>query len=121
MIIVFFIGRVLFGGYFIYSGYNHFKKLDQMTAYAKMKGVPSPKLATQITGIMLLLGGIGLVIGLKMKIASIILAIFMAGVSFKMHSFWKIQDPALKNTEQMAFFKNMAILGSLLMFVHLLW
>ncbi len=92
-----------------------------MTAYAKMKGVKHPKIATQITGGMLLLGGALLVIGLKMKIGVIILSIFMIGVSFMMHAFWKIKDPALQATEKMAFLKNMALLGALLMLFHTLW
>ena len=37
MMTVFFIGRVLFGGYFVYSGFNHFKNHAGLTGYAQMK------------------------------------------------------------------------------------
>jgi putative oxidoreductase len=40
--VLFLIGRILFGGYFIYNGYNHLKNLSMMSGYAKTKGVPFP-------------------------------------------------------------------------------
>jgi putative oxidoreductase len=39
------IGRIAFGGFFIYSGVNHFIGFAMMTQYAKLKGVPFPALA----------------------------------------------------------------------------
>ena len=46
-----YIGRILFGGYFAFSGFNHFKMLDMMSGYAKSKGAPMPKLSVAFSGV----------------------------------------------------------------------
>ncbi len=39
----FLIGRLMFGGYFLYAGINHLKNRQQMAPYAESKGVPAPE------------------------------------------------------------------------------
>jgi len=39
----FLLGRLIFGGYFIFSGINHFKKPREMAQYAAAKKVPSSR------------------------------------------------------------------------------
>jgi putative oxidoreductase len=39
----FLIGRLLFGGYFLYNGINHLRNREQMAPYAESKGVPNQK------------------------------------------------------------------------------
>jgi putative oxidoreductase len=56
MEIIFIIGRVLLGGYFIYSGFGHFKNYKNTTAYAKMKGVPMANVGVIVTGLLMFLG-----------------------------------------------------------------
>src|SRR4051812_36690543 len=51
---LFVLGRTIFGGYFIYNGYNHFRHVHQMAPYAESKGVPSAESAVRATGAMLL-------------------------------------------------------------------
>ena len=46
----FLIGRLVFGGFFLYSGINHFMQRKTMAQYAGAKGVPAPELAVQATG-----------------------------------------------------------------------
>ena len=41
-------GRILFGGYFAFNGFNHFTKSDNMTGYAQSKGVPHAKAAVYL-------------------------------------------------------------------------
>ena len=57
--IVFFIGRIMAGGFFLMNGINHFTKLGMMSGYAKSNGTPVPGLAVGGTGVLLLLGGAG--------------------------------------------------------------
>ena len=49
----------------------------------------------------------------------IILIIFLLGVSFQMHNFWKLDDPQTKQIDMINFTKNMALVGALLMFLRL--
>ena len=53
----FMIGRLLFGGFFLYSGINHFKQREGMSQYAKGKNVPMPNVAVVASGAALVVGG----------------------------------------------------------------
>jgi len=117
MDIVFVIGRILLGGFFVANGINHFRNLNMMAGYAKSKGTPASTLAVGGTGVLLLLGGLSLVFGFQPLVGAALLVIFLLGVSFKMHNYWTVQDPQAKMGEQVNFMKNMALLGALLMLV----
>lgn len=109
------LGSVIFGLYFIYNGFNHFKNEKGMTGYAKSKGVPSPRLAVLIGGAMLIIGGLGFVIGQNIGQSAVLLLIFLIPTTFTMHAFWKEKDPMHKMNETIAFTKNIALIGALLM------
>jgi uncharacterized membrane protein YphA (DoxX/SURF4 family) len=115
MSIIFLIGRIILGGYFILNAWNHLIGLKQSSGYAAMKGVPMPKLATIVSGLLLLFGGLGIIFWFQIKIAFLLLIIFIIPVTFMMHQFWKIADPMQKMGERIQFQKNLAILGALLM------
>lgn len=113
--IAFFVGRIIVGGFFLMSGFNHFAKLNMMAGYAKSKGTPSPAFAVGGTGVLLLLGGASMLLGYHPTIGAALLVIFLLGASFGIHNFWTLQDEQAKMGEMTNFLKNMAILGLLLM------
>jgi len=114
---VFLVGRIIVGLYFLYAGYNHFKNLGFMSGYVASKGIPAPKLAVAGTGVLLLAGGASVLLGVYPTVGVALLVIFLLGVSFTMHAFWKVADPQQRMGEQVNFSKNIALLGSLLMFL----
>jgi putative oxidoreductase len=111
------IGRIIFGGFFISSGVNHFIGFEMMTQYAKMKGVPFPAFAQGVTGLLLLLGGLSILFGIYPCVGIVMLVTFLLPVSFMMHNFWTLADPQLRMADKVNFMKNMALLGALLMFL----
>jgi len=119
MEIIFIIGRVLFGGYFIMNGFNHLKNKKMLTGYAASKGVPSPGLAVVGSGLLILLGGLGVLLGVYTQISLWLIIIFLVPVSFKMHNFWTVEEPQAKMMEQVNFMKNMALVGATLMMLLL--
>jgi len=112
--IVFVAGRILLGGYFIYSGLNHFALINMMAGYAQSKGVPSPKAAVGFTGLLLLIGGLSILLGAYPTVGIISLVIFLVPVTFMMHAFWKVQEPMAQMGERVNFLKNIALLGAAL-------
>ena len=116
MNIAFFIGRLIVGAYYIYNGLNHFVKLGQLTEYAKFKGVPMPQLAVIGAGVLLLAGGITILLGKFPEIGVAALVLFFVPVTFMMHNFWAVGEE-MKAMEMVNFTKNMALLGSALMFL----
>lgn len=115
MLYFFLVGRVLLGGYFLMNGYNHFKHIANMTGYAKSKGVMMPKESVMATGAMMLLGGAGILLGVFTNIAIILLVIFLVGTLLKMHRYWEVSDPMAQMGERINFYKNLALIGALLM------
>ncbi len=113
--ILFLIGRILFGGYFIMSGVNHFSKKEHLKGYAASKGVPMPGTAVIVSGLLLLLGGLGVLLGAYVKWSLIALLVFLVPVTFKMHAYWTDQDPGMKMSNQINFMKNLALIGAVLM------
>ncbi|SRR3989338_1250881 len=114
--ILFLIGRLVAGGYYVMSGANHFMKLEMMTGYAKSKNVPLAKVAVLFSGLLLLLGGVSVLTGLYPQLGVLCLAAFFLGVTFKMHNFWAVPKEQ-KMPEMVNFMKNMALLGSALMWL----
>ncbi len=109
MEIIFIVGRILLGGYFLYSGYNHFANLDHLAGYAKSKNVPMAKEAVGFTGLMMLFGGATVLTGIGMTVGLIVLVVFLGVTSVMMHPFWKVTDPNARMTEQINFTKNLAL------------
>jgi putative oxidoreductase len=115
---IYILGRVIFGAYFIYSGFNHFKDEKNMTGYAKSKGVPSPRLAVLLSGAMLIVGGLGFVANTQIQQSAVLLLLFLVPTTFMMHAFWKVSDPMHKMSDRINFFKNLALIGALLMMLY---
>lgn len=111
------VGRVIFGGFFIYNGLNHFMNLGMMKGYAGSKDVPAPGLAVTGTGIMLVVGGVSVLLGLWPQVGLWILVLFLVPVSFLMHDFWAA-PPEQRQSEMINFMKNLALLGATLMMLQ---
>jgi putative oxidoreductase len=108
-------GRVVFGGYFLYNGINHFLNRQMLVEYARSKGVPAPEAAVAASGMLILAGGLSVLTGTQPKVGAGLIATFLLGVSPQMHAFWKEQDPERWMQEMVNFTKNMALAGASLM------
>ncbi len=107
----FLIGRLLFGGFFLYNGINHFRNTQTLSQYAGAKGVPKPDLAVKATGVAMLIGGASVLLGVKPRIGAATLLGFLVGVTPMMHNYWKVEDPQQRMNDEINFFKNMALAG----------
>jgi putative oxidoreductase len=114
--VVFLIARILFSAVFLSSAIGHLTKTNDMAAYAGSKGIPSPKLATQASGVLLLLGGLSVLLGVYGDLGSLLLVAFLVPTAFLMHGFWKETDPMNKMMEMVQFNKDLALAGGALAF-----
>lgn len=119
MALLFILGRVILGGYFIYNGFNHFKHVSNMTGYAAMKKVPAPKAAVIVGGAMMILGGLALILNMYPIIGMILIGLFLIPTTFMMHQFWKESDGMARMNERINFTKNLALIGALLLIISL--
>ncbi len=114
---VYLIGRMMFGGFFLYSGIHHFQEAEAMAQYTASKGVPAPELAVKATGAALIFGGTSVLLGLKKEWGAAAIAGFLVGVSPLMHDFWREEDPGQRQNQMIHFSKNLALLGAALAFM----
>jgi len=110
----FLLGRLVFGGFFLYNGIHHLKERKNMGQYARAKNVPLAEAAVAATGVALIAGGTSILLGVKPKLGAAAIAGFLAGVSPVMHDFWRIEDPNQRMNEMINFSKNMALIGGAL-------
>src|SRR3979411_1520596 len=106
------LGRLVFGGFFLYSGINHFKNRKALEQYAAAKKLPSPDLAVVLSGTALTISGASLMLGLRPRLGALGGVGFLSGAPLPMHGFWNQQDPGQKQNDQIHFWKNLALLGA---------
>ena len=105
--------RVLFGGVLAFMGLNHFLQLEEMAGYAEFKGLPVPTLSVLASGVVLVLGGLGLVVGAFPLVSALAVAGFLVVAALAMHDFWAVGSEE-KQDEFTAFLKNVAMAGGAL-------
>ena len=112
------VGRLVFGGFLAFQGLNHFMNTDEMAGYAGSKGVPAARFGVIASGILLLLGGLGIILGVYPIVAAGMLAVFFVLVTPMMHDFWAAPE-AEQQDEMVDFIKNVELLGASLVFLVL--
>lgn len=115
MTFVFFIGRLLYGGFFLLSGINHLRRIETMSRYASAKRVPAPRTGVASSGLLIIVGGASIILGLWPGWGLGLLIVFLVPVSLMMHNYWAAGDPASRAADLTHFKKNAALLGAALM------
>jgi uncharacterized membrane protein YphA (DoxX/SURF4 family) len=116
--VFFLLGRVLFASLFIMSGITHLTKVEALAQYAASGGVPAPKVAVVVTGVMILVGGVSILLGYQPAVGALLLAIFLIPVAIIMHRFWGLADAAMAQSQRTHFWKNIAMAGAALMIYY---
>jgi uncharacterized membrane protein YphA (DoxX/SURF4 family) len=104
-------GRLIFGGYFLYSGIHHFTDREMLIGYARSKGVTWPEAAVLGSGALLVVGGLSLLTGVKQKVGASLVTTFLTGVTPMMHDYWNVTDQGQRMNEMINFTKNLALIG----------
>ena len=114
------LGKVLFASIFVTSAVSHFKAADYLAGYAQSKRVPAPKLSVLASGVLLALAPVLFVFGIAESLALVTLAVFLLITAVVFHDFWNVKDPQAKVTEQISFFKEISLVGAILVILSLL-
>ena len=116
---LFLVGRFLFGLLFVVSGIvGHLAGHRQLTGYAAAKRIPFAGPAVIVSGVMIILGGIGIIAGIWADLSALMIAVFLVGTTFLLHNFWTLpKDDATARLQDMTQFqKDLALLGASLVF-----
>jgi putative oxidoreductase len=114
------IGKILFGMLFVGSGIGHFKNTDSLSAYARSKGLKFTDLNVYLSGVLLVVAPVLYLFGIWETAMLISLAAFLTLTAFIFHPYWKEKDPMIKMNEQIAFNKELSIIGAILIIVTML-
>ncbi len=107
------IGRILFSLIFIGSGIRgHLMETEGSAGYVSSRGVPNAKLMTQVSGVLITLGGLGVIVGVWADLAALGLAVYSLIAAFWVHHFWTDTDEMQQRAEMTNFMKNLSIAGA---------
>jgi uncharacterized membrane protein YphA (DoxX/SURF4 family) len=109
---LFLIGRIFYGGLFVYNGINHFRNTAMMTGYVGAKGVPAPGAAILTSGVLMLLGGLSIILGFRPAWGVTLLTVALVPVTLIIHNYWADTDPGARMHNWVNFQKNTALLGA---------
>ncbi len=107
------VGRILLALLFIPAGWGKVSGFEGTVGYIASVGLPMPQVAAAIALVVELGGGLALLFGFGTRIAALALALFTLVASFAFHNYWTMPADAVM-MQQLMFFKNIAIVGGLL-------
>ena len=107
------IGRLLFALIFVPAGWGKIAGFSGVAGYIASKGVPLPEVCAALAIAAELGLGLLILVGWQTRWAALGLAIFVAVITPIFHNFWAMPE-AQQMMQQQAFFKNLAIVGGLL-------
>lgn len=107
------LGRLLFAGVFVLSALGHFSA-DRIE-YAASHGVPFAAALVPFAGLLAFLGGLSVALGYRTRAGAWLLILYLVPVTFVMHRYWAISDPAAARMEYVQFMKNLSLLGGALL------
>ena len=110
------LGRVLLGGFFVLAGLS--KLLDPSAPVGMMaeQGFPAPGLLVWPVIALEMVGGALVAWGRRWLAPTVLaLAAFTLATNLGFHRFWEMPDPVMRQLELSLFFKNLAIMGGLLL------
>lgn len=107
------VGRILIALLFIPAGISKIGNFAGTVGYIGSKNLPLPQVAAAGTIVVEIAVGLALLAGFKTRLAALILALFTLAAAVLFHNYWTMEGQAAM-TNQIMFFKNLAIVGGLL-------
>lgn len=104
------VARIAMSALFIPGGLRKLTDLGAFAATLHKQGVPFADVLAPIGACVELFGGIAVLVGFQLRIATLLLILFTIIASFIAHRFWEFEAPA-RQMQQTQFFKNLAIIG----------
>ena len=107
-------GRTLLGLYFIGPGLSKVFEFTATLALMRIKGVPFSSVFLPLTIFIQLIGGIFLILGKNLRLASFMLFGLTICINIFIHNFWALNGDPSQEHEIQNFIKNLAIAAGLL-------
>lgn len=107
------VGRLLLALLFLPAGIHKIGGFAGTVAFIGSKGLPLPELGAVIAIVVEVGGSLALIAGFRTRMTALAMAVFTLAATLVFHNFWAV-DAAHAMAQQSNFFKNLAIMGGLL-------
>lgn len=107
--------RILTGGVFAFMGLFKILNWGATAGWMAMKGFPPGIIPLMLIGAIILElgGGLSVILGYRVKLITVAMALFLIPANLIFHNFWAL-PPEMQASEQLSFLQNVAIMGGLL-------
>ena len=118
--------RVLTGSTYVLLGFDALRepggRVDQagevLAAIRKWAPLPEDdELVVRANAAVMVVGGALLALGVAPRLSALALAGSLVPTTLAGHSYWAVEDPAVRKAQRIQFHKNLALLGGLLFIV----
>jgi putative oxidoreductase len=111
------LSQMLLSGIFIEGGASAFLqpggRVDKVAAAGFP--MPDPKLAVELNGAVMVVGGSMLALNIAPKLAALILISSLVPTTIVGHAFWKEEEERARKMQLTQFLKNLGLIGGLLL------
>ncbi|CAB3750236.1 DoxX family protein [Paraburkholderia solisilvae] len=114
---VIFIARIALATLFLWGGAMKLLGYAGFIGYLNAKGVPYATFVAPLVVAIEVLGGILLVVGLRIRALGLILALYTVATAILGHDFWNVTDASLQREMVVHFWKNIGIAGGFLLLI----
>jgi putative oxidoreductase len=112
-----FFGRLLMAIIFLVAGSGKALGFASTVAFFGKLGIPMPEVATVVSIIVELGGGLALLAGFQLVIVSAVMGVFTIAAALFAHRFWDVADPMAHMQQMNNFLKNVAMSGGFVMVI----
>jgi len=110
------LGRVMLCTIFLMSAVgNKIPKFSGVVKYMEGAGIPAPQVMLVGAIVFLIVGSLSVILGYQARIGAGLLLVFLILATYYFHAFWNITDAQEKQTQMIAFMKNLSMMGAMLM------
>lgn len=110
------VARLCMAALFLPSGVSKAGNLAGFSGFLAGKGLPYPEVLAAITAAVEIGGPVLLILGVLPRITALVLIGFVIAATATAHLFWQYPDAAARSAQQIAFFKNVGLVGGLLFY-----
>ena len=108
------LARPMLAGVFVTGGIDALRNPGARVELARGAGLSSPEKLVRINAAADVLAGLTLARGRAARLSALVLAGSIGPATYLAHPFWSEKDKAVRKQQQALFFKNLGLLGGLL-------
>jgi putative oxidoreductase len=112
------LSHMLLSGIFIKGGFDAFMEPGGRVALVEKSALPNPRLAVELNGVVMVVGGSMLALGIAPKLAAGLLVGSLVPTTIVGHAFWKEENAASHEMPFIQFLKNLGLIGGLLLILR---